>query len=204
MTWQESEAIAYNFYKNNYDPQAIYEGKSDSTIPDIYSPKIKGYVEVKKAESFQCGQFTKSTIKNNPLSELFLEGEVSAESWVKEHYRQKNVKLFILVFENNDLQIFDFNTFFSKVNISLEDRNFKGSGSSPCPKKDINKLKQAGYDVYLGRDNFVHYNNQPFLSKIFIGGYRYQFGKKNYKSEYLVRKLSNTKNQTWIFKGEMK
>lgn len=204
MVWQESEEIAYIFYKNNYDPQATYLGKSDSTNPDIYSPKLNGFVEVKMAKGFQCGQFTKSTIKNNSLSKAFLEGETTAENWVKEHYRQKNVKLFILVYENGDLQILDFDAFFNQVKISLEDRNFKGSGSSSCPKKDVNKLKQAGYDVYLGEDNLVHYRNQPYLSKILIGGYRYQFGKKGYESELLVRKLSNTKNQTWIFEGKVK
>ena len=38
MNWEKSEKNAFEWFKNNYDNDAIYQGRNNSTISDIYSP----------------------------------------------------------------------------------------------------------------------------------------------------------------------
>ena len=38
MNWEKSEKKAFEWFKNNYDNDAVYQGHNNSTISDIYSP----------------------------------------------------------------------------------------------------------------------------------------------------------------------
>ena len=70
MNWEKSEKKAFEWFKNNYDNDAVYQGHNNSTISDIYSPLYNCYIEVKDiTNSARCGQFTKSTISNNPYAD---------------------------------------------------------------------------------------------------------------------------------------
>ena len=40
MSWKESEIKAYEWFKQNIDPNAESMGREDSTVPDIYSPLL--------------------------------------------------------------------------------------------------------------------------------------------------------------------
>ena len=101
MNWEKSEKKAFEWFKNNYDNDAVYQGHNNSTISDIYSPLYNCYIEVKDiTNGARCGQFTKSTISNNPYAEAIYLGKNDEETcinFVKEHYRAKRVGAFIII-----------------------------------------------------------------------------------------------------------
>ena len=97
--WTEKELELFNWFKTNYDSKAILLGGSNANVPDIIS-HLYGNGEIKSFPA-QCGQFTKSTVKENKYSENIISksrNDVTAEEatqWVKEHYKLKDIKFFI-------------------------------------------------------------------------------------------------------------
>lgn len=78
--WIDTEIEAYNWFKEKYDNKAQLCGGSNSTLSDIYSPKLDTYVEIKQLmPSARCGQFTANTA-NSDICKSVLNGILSREN----------------------------------------------------------------------------------------------------------------------------
>lgn len=88
-----SEDIAYKYFVEKYDNNAKLYGGMDSTVSDIYSFKY-GWIEVKDlTHGARAGQFTDSTINENPYSKKLLKDnkEENCKNFVRYHYTQKKL-----------------------------------------------------------------------------------------------------------------
>lgn len=193
MSWQNNEEKAYKWFCENYDSSAIYYGGSDSTKPDIYSPKFQCYIEIKSSKA-QCGQFTKATAAKNPYSSHIINKEPYEKEWVEYDLRAKQIQYIIVVFSSH-CQLYTVADFLKKAVIKLENRSSKKSGSRICTTKIREALVAKGYEVFLqgGRTYLINPTNE----KIVLNGYTVQLSSE-------VRILSNTQNPTWIFSLEVK
>ena len=93
---KEYEISALEWFKKNFDVDAIDEGGANSTEPDIISP-IYGIIEVKHLPA-QSGQFTEATASKYAYSQdiinLFKDNKSAnsktsdprCENWVKNYY----------------------------------------------------------------------------------------------------------------------
>jgi hypothetical protein len=195
--WKNSEKEAYIWFKENVDSNAEYYGGEDSTIGDIYSPKLEGYVEVKDiTNGARCGQFTESTIKDNPYAQDIYNGNVSSEvckNFIKYHYEKKGVTNFLVV-DNDTISYHALEDFLSKYTFELQKPYRKRSGTGVAPKKDIPLLLENA-DFSIAEDGRVHCTNPERWGEYVsvIDPSDYYIGKKNGE----LRKRSNTINMTW-------
>ena len=198
MGWKESEKRAYQWFKGNIDPKAENKGSADSTISDIYSPLYKSFIEVKDiTNGARCGQFTESTIKDNPFAQAIYSGNADAtlcRQFVQFHYNKKNVTHFIVI-DGNNFSLYSFAEFFRTYNFEVQKPYEKRSGTRSAPKKDISLLLDFDAEFFLGEDNKVYcYNENRKGSYVsLIDTFDYFISKQTGE----LRKRSTTKNMTW-------
>lgn len=114
MSWQMSEEKAYKWFKTNIDQNAEMIGGENSIKADIYSPLYDAYIEVKDiTNEARSGQFTESTIANNPFAQAIYNGKYDSlicKDFVKYHYNKKNVAYFIII-DNDEISFYSFEDF---------------------------------------------------------------------------------------------
>lgn len=197
MNWEKSEKKAFEWFKNSYDNDAIYQGRNDSTISDIYSPLYNYYIEVKDiTNGARCGQFTKSTIDNNPYAKAIYSGKNDEETcinFVIEHYKAKQVGAFIIV-NNNNISLVPLCDLFNNYTFEIQEPYHKRSGTSSAPAKDRETLLKFNTAFYQ-KDNKIFCSDQSLF-----GTYCSVFNSEDYfisKTTGELRKRSNTNNMTW-------
>lgn len=177
---EKAEQIALEYIKANFDPEAKLFGGMNANQPDIICSL--GVIEVKGLPA-QCGQFTYSTKHLNPYSEKIINeknpSQELCKQWIAEHY--KNVNYFCIV-EKDLVSLYSTQDFLSTFSFSVECRA-KKSGSRVPAKKTI--LPSTYW-----KDGRLYHN---FLKKEYLSQDLYV----NDNGE--VRKLSLTKNKTYIF-----
>lgn len=197
--WKNSEIKAYEWFKKNIDSNAIDCGGEDSTVGDIYSPLYDAYIEVKDITGgARCGQFTESTIKDNPFAQAIYDNNFTTETccqFVQYHYRKKNVAYFIVI-NGDNLSFFDFEQFFTTYTFEVQNPYKKRSGTRQAPKKDISILLRMDTEFILGEDGKVYCCNSERWGEYVsvIDAFDYFISKIN-KGE--LRKRSTTQNMTW-------
>lgn len=199
MGWKESEKKAYEWFKTNIDPNAEGTGGLDSTKPDIYSPLYDSYIEVKDiANGARCGQFTKSTIKDNPFAQAIYDGDYSpliCKEFVQYHYSKKNVSHFIVV-NGDEMTFHSWEEFFNTYLFEIQNPYPKRSGTGAAPKKDIPLLLDLDKEFVLEENGKVYCHN-PSRWNTYISvedPFDYFISIVN-KGE--LRKRGKTKNMTW-------
>lgn len=196
MGWKESELLAFNWFKDNYDNEAILKGEENSNYSDIFSPKFNSYIEVKDlTDGARAGQFTESTIKNNPFSEKIYRDEYTNNDiieFIKYHYQKKNVSHFIVIY-NNEIQMYNWDNFFNAFVFELQKPYKKRSGTRSAPKKDFNDLL-LNPDFYQENDK-IYCRNTSYKGQYYSlkNPFDYFISKTNGE----LRKRSNTNNLTW-------
>lgn len=196
MSWKESESLAFDWFKNNYDNEAILKGEENSNYSDIFSPKFNSYIEVKDlTDGARAGQFTESTIKNNPFSEKIYRDEYTNNDiieFIKYHYQKKNVSHFIVIY-NNEIQMYNWDDFFNTFVFELQKPYKKRSGTRSAPKKDFNDLL-LNPDFYQENDK-IYCRNASYKGQYYSlkNPFDYFISKTNGE----LRKRSNTNNLTW-------
>lgn len=197
--WKTSEQKAYLWFRENIDPNAIDCGKEDSTVGDIYSPLYDAYIEVKDITGgARCGQFTESTIQDNPFAQAIYNGQFTPEickKFVQYHYTKKRVTHFIVI-DNNELSFHSFEDFFLKYTFEVQNPYKKRSGTRQAPKKDISILLDADAEFFLAEDGKVYCYNPSRWGKYasIIDTFDYYISKDNNGE---LRKRSTTQNMTW-------
>lgn len=197
--WKESEKQAYLWFKITIDPDAILCGGEDSTVGDIYSPLYQGYIEVKDITTgARCGQFTQSTIINNPYAQAIYDGDYNSEicrEFVKYHYKNKGISYFIII-NDNDLSFYSFEDFFMNYTFEVQKPYEKRSGTSKAPKKDIPVLLSMDSSFSVYEDGRIYCNDSTRWGEYFSMTEPFDyFISKNNNGE--LRKRSTTKNLTW-------
>lgn len=183
MSWKEIEQKSFEWFKSNYDPNATAQGQEDSIHSDIYSPKFSCYIEVKDLPS-RCGQFTESTIGNNPFAEAIKNGDTSkCQDFVRFHYKTKQVKYFIV-----DYHLYSMEDFLSTFNFSIQKPYNKRSGTRSAPKKDFPILIEQGF---IQRNNKIYCNDHSRWGTYLPNSYFIS------KTTGELRKQSSTNNTTW-------
>ena len=196
--WKESEKKAYKWFKAHYDPNAEHMGGEDSTQGDIYSPLYDAYIEVKDiTHGARCGQFTESTIKDNPFAQAIYSGSTDPKicrKFIQYHYNKKNVTHFIVV-DNDKLSFHSFADFFKNYTFEVQKPYEKRSGTRQAPKKDISLLLDLDVEFFLDKDGKVYcYNKNRWGNYVtVIDTFDYFISKQNGE----LRKRSTTKNMTW-------
>lgn len=198
MGWRESENKAYQWFKTTIDPNAEPVGKSDSTLSDIYSPLYKAYIEIKDiTNGARCGQFTKSTMQNNPFAQAIYDGDYSpttCRKFVQYHYNKKNVAYFIVV-DGDDMSFYSFADFFANYTFEVQDPYLKRSGTRSAPKKAHSKLLDMDAEFFLAEDGKIYcYNHNRWRNYVSVYG----------DSDYIISKdtgelrvRGKTINMTW-------
>ena len=197
--WKDSEIKAYEWFKENIDSDAIDCGREDSTVGDIYSPLYDAYVEVKDiTNGARCGQFTESTIKDNPFAQAIYDNNFTSEicrQFVQYHYQKKNVAYFIII-NGNNLSFFNFEEFFTKYTFEAQNPYKKRSGTRQAPKKDISTLLEMDTEFFLEEDGRVYCcNAERWGDYVSVADAFDYFISKTNKGE--LRKRSTTQNMTW-------
>lgn len=204
MGWREEERLAAKWFKENYDSESIYMGKSDCNQPDIISKKY-GIVEIKGPKA-QCGQFTESKINDNPFNQYIASKKRSevtkqeANDWCRHFYEKKKANYFITYDEKRNYVFMTRDEYFNTHTCKLQLRTVKKSGPSPLPKMYYKYIpKEWNYQMIKGR---------PYVldQKLWDTHYEYigRTGEKyimcpTHESNGEIRKLSNTYGTTWIF-----
>ena len=211
MSWKESEELAYMWYKNNIDNDAVKYGDNDSTTSDIWSPKINGWVEIKEATA-QCGQFTRETANKYKYASYIMSKDrkdvtsEDSDNFSRNYYKDKEVKKFIRINKDNTFELLDIDDFFNSSIITLENRTTKSSGSRPLSKYAYKYIpKEWEYEIINDRPVIINdkylgatcefTNTKGEKSIMWVSN------KVNQKSYKEIRILSNTKNETWIFQA---
>lgn len=198
MVWQESEKRAYQWFKTNIDINAEPIGGENSTKADIYSPLYNAYIEVKDiTNGARCGQFTESTIKNNPFAQAIYDGNYSSiicQNFVKHHYANKNVTHFIVI-DGDEMNFYSYKDFFEKHTFEVQNPYKKRSGTRSAPKKDIPSLLALDADFFI-EDNRIYCSNfEKWGQYISLENpFDYFISKQNHGE---LRKRSTTQNMTW-------
>lgn len=201
MSWKESEYKAFQWFKSNIDPNAEACGEEDSTIGDIYSPLYDSYIEVKDiTNGARCGQFTESTIKNNPFAQAIYDGNANSDicsKFVQYHYSNKNVSHFIVI-KDNDLVFLSWEEFFEKYKFEVQNPYTKRSGTRQAPIKDIDALLNLDADFYLAENGKVYCSDEKrFGEYVSLNTpFDYVIG-KHPKTLGELRKRGTTQNMTW-------
>ena len=199
MGWKESEKKAYQWFKTNIDPDADPIGASDSTVSDIYSPLYDAYIEVKDiTNGARCGQFTESTIQDNPFAQAIYNGEYSpttCRKFVQYHYNKKNVAYFIVV-DGDDISLHSFMEFFATYTFEVQNPYKKRSGTGKALKKHISTLLDMDAEFFLAENGRVYcYNPKRWGEYVSVEKTDDYFISKDNKGE--LRKRGTTKNMTW-------
>lgn len=126
------------------------------------------------------------------------------ESWIKNHYKSRNVKYVITSDKNNNYILFPIDKYGEYFRITGNFR-IKTSGSGDLPKKyeyEVQALFQENFSscsiVREGKKAYIFTEaNLPDKTKLQGNDCRFQFNKE--EDRYLVRKLSNTNNPNVIF-----
>ena len=197
--WKAAENKAFIWFRENIDPDAIDYGKANSTIGDIYSPLYGSYIETKDITTgARCGQFTESTIRDNPFAQAIYNGVCTPEickQFVQYHYTKKRVTHFIVV-DNDELFFYNFDDFFLKYNFEVQNPYKKRSGTSQAPKKDISALLDMDAEFFLADDGKVYcYNSNRWGQYISVHDTFDYYISKDKKGE--LRKRGTTQNMTW-------
>jgi hypothetical protein len=206
MTYELNEKMAYEWFCKNYDAEAILAGGYDSTISDIYSPKFGCYVEVKmmnSTTSTRCGQFTESTINNNPFSILLYNGidlENNLRNFVEYHYTAKQVGYFIVGIGETEYTLLSMEEFLKVGKFSFPKPYKKRSGTNHCPKKYQEKLLQD-HPEFTIKDGYV-YCVDPTKWKTYLFSEGIEFFISD-KTGGEVRKCSTTNNLTYHIEVKM-
>ena len=199
MNWQKSEQRAYQWFKTHIDPDAILIGGGDSTQADIYSHKFDAYVEIKDITSgARCGQFTKTTIKDNPFAQAIYDGDYSPATcyqFVQFHYNKKNVTHFIII-DGDEIYFHSFEEFLSKYTFEVQNPYQKRSGTRQAPKQDIAPLLNSDEEFILEDNGRVYCHNSDRWGEYVSleTPFDYFISKKNNGE---LRKRSTTQNMTW-------
>ena len=206
MNYLDNEKCAYEWFKHNHDSSAVLAGGYNANESDIYSPKYEGYIEIKMlmgTKGARCGQFTMSTIENNPYAILILNGDASQETlanFVKHHYEEKQVKYFIVGDVEEGYRLLTMEDFI-KISIFSIQSYAKRSGTSSCPKKYQDILLKENTSFYLdGKKIFCRDDSK-------WGEYLFSQRQEFFISEKCngeVRKCSNTKNLTYHIEVRLK
>lgn len=163
MSWKESEKKAYLWFKENIDPNADPLGESDSTVSDIYSPLYDAYIEVKDiTNGARCGQFTESTMENNPFAQDIYNGDYSpttCRKFIQYHYNKKNVAYFIVV-DGDNISLHSFGDFFASYTFEVQNPYHKRSGTRSAPKKAHSKLLDMDAEFFLAEDGKIYCPNR--------------------------------------------
>lgn len=197
--WKKSEIKAYEWFRKKIDPNAIDCGKENSTVGDIYSPLYGAYIEVKDiTNGARCGQFTESTIKDNPFAQAIYDNVFTPEicsQFVQYHYRKKNVAYFIII-NGDNFSFLNFKEFFTKYTFEVQNPYKKRSGTRQVPKKDIPILLEMDTEFNLEKDGKIYcFNSKRWGEYVsVIDTFDYFISKTN-KGE--LRKRSTTQNMTW-------
>lgn len=199
MAWLESEKKAYQWFKHNVDTDAESIGGEDSTKADIYSPMYDSYIEIKDITSgARCGQFTESTIKDNPYAQAIYDGDYSlqtCQNFIQYHYNKKNVSHFIVV-DGDEVFFHPFEEFFSKYTFEVQNPYKKRSGTREAPKRDIPTILSLSEEFIVGDNGRIYCINSDrwgeYLSV--FNTFDYFISKKNNGE---IRKRSTTENMTW-------
>lgn len=202
------EKIGLDFIRANYDPDAIGIGDFNSAAPDVISPKY-GIGEIKYYIS-QMGQFTLSTINENPLSKSIankpreLVTKQEARDWSYEHYKNKGVKFFVVVYDDH-CEWYSLEDFFNVYTVSIELRKTKKSGSGPLAQKYWDQIPEE-LSLIDGRNSGgAHVKICPDEK---LWKYKYSFKviysdgtlrNAGVNSNGMIYVKSETKNTTWIF-----
>ena len=163
------------------------------------NPLYDAYIEVKDiTNGARCGQFTESTIKDNPFAQAIYDGTFTptiCRQFVQYHYTKKNVTHFIVV-DGDELSFHSFNDFFAKYIFEVQNPYKKRSGTRQAPKKDISALLDIDAEFFLAEDGRVYCYNSNRWGKYVsvIDTFDYFISKTN-KGE--LRKRSTTQNMTW-------
>lgn len=202
------ENIGLDFVRKNYDENAYGIGGFNAAAPDIISPRY-GKIEVKYYKA-QAGQFTKSTIKKNPFSNLIASKsrqevtQEEARNWCREHYKSKGVQYVVVVYDDH-CEWFSLEDFFKTYNFNIELRETKKSGSSPLAQKYWNQIPEelSLIDGVNSRKTKVKICLDKTLWK-----YKYNFQvifedgtirDAGVNANGMIYVKSRTKNTTWIF-----
>lgn len=199
MNWENSERRAYFWFKENIDPEASYHGGADSTCGDIFSPLFGSFIEVKDiTNGARCGQFTESTIKDNPHAQAIYDGNCSDEVcklFVKYHYDKKSVNHFIIV-DGGSIKFYTIDALFEDYLFEVQSPYAKRSGTRQAPKKDIPLLLKLDKTFSIGEDGKVYCSDDSRWGQYVSleDAFDYFISLKNSGE---LRKRSTTKNMTW-------
>jgi hypothetical protein len=192
-----AEEKAYHWFKENHDENSIWYGGSNSKVIDIWSEKY-GWVEAKDiTNGARCGQFTESTLKNNPYSNnIYLQKYTNDDiiNFIKYHYKKKEVNYFIVSYYDK-FYFHGFEDFFNSYDFDLQQPYEKRSGTRSAPIKDREDLLKLNSNFFLGSNNKVYCNDKNLFGEyISLNSFLdYFISKKDGE----LRKRSNTKNLTW-------
>ncbi|HFL3777296.1 TPA: hypothetical protein ACG3RH_002923 [Clostridioides difficile] len=128
-------------------------------------------------------------------------------SWILNYYSNKNVR-YVITKDNSNYIIFPLDKYGDYFRITANFRP-KGSGSSPlplCDKDIVSRLVNSNYGecsiYYEGKKGFCSLNSGSISHKSQLksieNNRRYQFNEVA-SNKYEIRKLSNTRNTTFIF-----
>lgn len=199
MNWQKSEEKAFKWFQAHIDPDAMLIGGEDSTQADIYSHTLEAYIEIKDITcGARCGQFTESTIKDNPFAQAIYNGDYSPEichQFIQYHYSKKNVTHFIVV-DGDEISFHSLKDFLSNYIFQVQNPYQKRSGTRKVPKRDIAPLLKLNEDFVLGEDGYVYCRNTDLWGEYVSleTSFDYFISKKNNGE---LRKRSATQNMTW-------
>lgn len=207
ISWNRYEFGGFEWFRDNYDSEAIYLGKSDSTVPDIISPKY-GKIDV-KAPDAQCGEFTESKINDNEYNKYIANKkreEVTHEEaniWCRHYYQMKGISYFITSDRNSsNYRLMTLNEFFNTRICTMQLREKKQNGSQPLPKM---------YFKYIPKEwEYQIINGYPTVLDKSLYGVEFTFNDKKgqvcrmapSKDERIlgqIRKLGRTSSVTWGF-----
>jgi hypothetical protein len=198
---KEYEVSALEWFKKNFDADAIDEGGADSTEPDIVSP-IYGIIEVKHLPA-QSGQFTEATADKYAYSQdiinLFKDNKSEndkifdsrCKDWVKNYYLNNKKVNYFIVFDKEEILFLTPEEYFDRYTFSCTYR-FKKSGSRKATKK-IATLLPPTISFYWEKDRMYLTDENYRESRFVVGEYMCYVN-----DEMELRILSSTKNATYI------
>lgn len=198
MGYIDSEQLAFEWVKKNKDSQAKLFGGENSSVSDIYSPKL-GWIEVKDlTHGAHCGQFTETTKDNNPYSETLMQNAVDktdCEKWVRYHYAQKDVNYFITVVDGV-INFYTTDEFI--INHSFERViRAKKSGSRHCAKSARSAILALNSKFVL-EDNDLWCRDENRFGEYFVCDGKTYVISKHPRCLGRINQCGTTKNCTWL------
>lgn len=207
------EQIGLQYIRKVLDPDAYGIGGFNAAQPDIICPNLNKRVEAKYCEA-QAGQFVKSTIEENPFSKIIASKnrkDVTAEeakNWVREHYRQKKIDYFIIIYKDYSCTLYTFDEFFDNWNFKIELRQVKKSGSNPIAQKYWNQIPEDLIKIGLIDGINSGKKKVKICSDKSLWNYKYNFKilyddgtirDAGINSNGMLYVKAITNNETWIF-----